>query len=332
VAKRLDWHTAFYQAMQAELINYLPELTFEREHYLNAQPLRMDILIIKKNPDIVIEKHIAQHFKGYNIIENKSPDDSLSFSDYIKVIGYACIYQALEHIPVDDIALTMVCSREPVQLINTISQNHWLNIFERHNGIFEVIGEHFPIRIVVGKKLSARDNIWIKNLNKGLNTSEALRIQKTNRIIKQNINMDAYIDVVLNANLRKIRKEVYVVGFEIFEELIEEYGLVEKFEEQLLEKYEEQLLEKYKAKVMAEGKTERIAEGKAEGKAEGIVEGKAEGKAEGIETSMYILQALKKNEPIESIAERYQQPVSQIILYRDILNSPSMEGSPYVIS
>jgi hypothetical protein len=297
--KRLDWHTAFYVAMQAELEKYLHELSFEREHYITAQPLRMDILIIKKKPDVIIDKHIAEHFKGYNVIEYKSPDDSLTYSDYLKVIGDACIYQALEHIPIPDITLTMVCSKEPVQLVKALSKNNNYNVTEKYPGIYKIGGDHFPIRVVVSKKLSKQDNIWIKNLNKGLTTAEVMQIKESSRKINQRINMEAYLDVFIKANIEKLRKEVSDVGFEIFREWLEEFGWDKKWVEQT----QGERIEKIKEECIAEGKAK----------------GKTEGKAEGIEASLNILQALKQNEPIEVIAERYQQPVSQIILYRDIL-------------
>jgi hypothetical protein len=328
MAKGLDWHTAFYVAMQAELVNYLPELSFEREHYLTAQPLRMDILIIKKKPEVIIDKHIAEHFKGYNVIEYKSPDDSLTYSDYLKVIGYACIYQALEHIPIHDITLTMVCSKEPVQLVKTLCNDDDFRITEKYPGIYEIGGEHFPVRVVVSKKLSLQDNIWIKNLNKGLTTAEVLQIKESSRRINQRINMDAYLDVFIKANIERLRKEVSDVGFEIFREWLEEFGWDKKWVEQTqgerIEKIKAEVLAEGKAKGLAEGKAEGLAEGKAEGLTEGKAKGLAEGKAKGLEASLHLLQALKQNEPIESIAERYEQPVSQIILYRDILFSSNV--------
>ena len=44
-----QWHSAFFQAIQVELKDYSQFLTFESEHQLTTEPLRMDILIIK-NP------------------------------------------------------------------------------------------------------------------------------------------------------------------------------------------------------------------------------------------------------------------------------------------
>ena len=67
--KRIAWHPAFFQALQAELIDYKDVLTFEAEHLLNAEPLKVDILIIKKPKNAVITKNIGRTFKAVNIVE-----------------------------------------------------------------------------------------------------------------------------------------------------------------------------------------------------------------------------------------------------------------------
>ena len=36
----IDWHAAFYEAIQQELIDYSNVLQFEREYHLNDEPLR----------------------------------------------------------------------------------------------------------------------------------------------------------------------------------------------------------------------------------------------------------------------------------------------------
>ena len=50
----------------------------------------MDLLIIKKLSDVLIENEIGHIFKKYNVVEYKSPEDGLSIDDYYKAIDYAC--------------------------------------------------------------------------------------------------------------------------------------------------------------------------------------------------------------------------------------------------
>ena len=45
----------------------------------------MDVLIIKKNSDTVIDTSIGRIFSIHNVIEYKSLDDGLTVDDYFKV-------------------------------------------------------------------------------------------------------------------------------------------------------------------------------------------------------------------------------------------------------
>ena len=49
----------------------------------------IDALIIKKDPSAVITKNIGRIFRTHNIVDFKSEKDSLSISDYQKVLAYA---------------------------------------------------------------------------------------------------------------------------------------------------------------------------------------------------------------------------------------------------
>ena len=59
---RLDWHSAFFAALKAELVDYLDVLQFEKEHPLNEQPLRIDAVVIKMPPGVEIKKTLRKVF------------------------------------------------------------------------------------------------------------------------------------------------------------------------------------------------------------------------------------------------------------------------------
>jgi hypothetical protein len=61
--ERINWHQAFYGALHLELNEYRFCLKFETEHQLTAEPLRIDVLIIKKKPETVIKKNIGAVFR-----------------------------------------------------------------------------------------------------------------------------------------------------------------------------------------------------------------------------------------------------------------------------
>jgi len=86
---RTSWHPAFAQAIEHELEDSKDALTFETEHQLTTEPLRIDVLIIKKKRNVVIKKNIAQIFRANNVIEYKSPSDRVTIEDYHKVQCYS---------------------------------------------------------------------------------------------------------------------------------------------------------------------------------------------------------------------------------------------------
>ena len=70
--ERDHWHPGFLGAMEIEFMEYLPErLSFDDEHNLSKEPIRIDLLIIKKSKDVVIEEQIGQIFRQHNIVEYK---------------------------------------------------------------------------------------------------------------------------------------------------------------------------------------------------------------------------------------------------------------------
>ena len=105
--KAIPWHTAFFEAIQMELEEYSQDLQFISEYQLTTEPLRIDVVIIKKSRDIIIKKNIASIFRKENIVEYKSPDDYVSVEDFYLVYGYACVYQSLNKVDVKDLPLQM---------------------------------------------------------------------------------------------------------------------------------------------------------------------------------------------------------------------------------
>ncbi|MDR3122746.1 MAG: hypothetical protein LBU16_03080 [Treponema sp.] len=50
--EKLKWHPAFLQALQLELVEYKNFLQFKYEYQLTAESLRVDLLVIRKPPDL----------------------------------------------------------------------------------------------------------------------------------------------------------------------------------------------------------------------------------------------------------------------------------------
>ncbi|MDR1637737.1 MAG: hypothetical protein LBR93_10435, partial [Treponema sp.] len=55
----IDWHAAFRDGIRLTFYPYRDVLSFEFEHPLNTEPLRIDAVIIKKEPGVVIDNPIG---------------------------------------------------------------------------------------------------------------------------------------------------------------------------------------------------------------------------------------------------------------------------------
>ena len=90
---KIDWHPGFYGGIEYVLRSYKDSLSFDKEHVLSKEPVRMDMMIIKKEPGVKIDNPLGRIFRTYNVIEYKSPEDELSIDDVYKTISYAGLYK-----------------------------------------------------------------------------------------------------------------------------------------------------------------------------------------------------------------------------------------------
>ena len=163
--ERIDWHSAFYDALRLELIEDKAYLEFEQEHLFNVNPLRADVVVIKKPANVELKKNIAKIFRGHNIIEFKSPEDHISVSDYIKTLSYPCIYQQELRVSYTDVTLTLIETAHPTGLLKFFRDVRKFQVEEKYPGVYVVTGELFPLQVIESKRLSEEDNFWLKNLS-----------------------------------------------------------------------------------------------------------------------------------------------------------------------
>ncbi|MDR2735182.1 MAG: 3-isopropylmalate dehydrogenase, partial [Spirochaetota bacterium] len=120
---KLQWHLAFYDAIRLELFENLDDIEIIYEHQLTSEPMRIDLLIVKKRKDVIINKNIARIFRGHNIIEYKSPDDYFSARDFQQVLAYANHYAAnTPGVDDADLSLTFVGNRHPRTLLQYLTE------------------------------------------------------------------------------------------------------------------------------------------------------------------------------------------------------------------
>ena len=137
---KIQWHPGFCSAAELELIENKTELEFIREYNIGKEPLRIDLLIIKKRPGAVIKNEIGSIFKQHNLLEYKSPDDGFSIDDYYKAIGYACIYKSfgetVDAIPAQEITVSFFREAYPRDLIKSLMRE-----LQKHSG-FKILSKN----------------------------------------------------------------------------------------------------------------------------------------------------------------------------------------------
>jgi hypothetical protein len=229
----IAWHPACVQAFQLELEQYRDILEFIPEFQLTSEPLRIDLVIIKKLKNIAIEKNIAAIFRSENLVEYKSPDDHVSIEDFYKVYGYACLYASFNRIPITEITITFVTSRYLRKLLGHLKEVRAYEVEERWPGIYRIEGDIIPIQIIDSRKLSVKENLWLKGLDKGLKIEPALAILKKSRELINKIPLGAYLHVLLNANA-KVFLEVGKMenGSLTFDDVLVELGLTARWKEE----------------------------------------------------------------------------------------------------
>ena len=202
----LQWHPAFYAGIQIEFADESHDLTFENEHQLGTKPKEIDVLIIKKNPQVSIRKNIGRIFRKHNTIEYKSPDDYLSVDDFYKVCGYACFYksdtQTVNSIKAKEITISYVTKRYPRKVIRHLEKEQHLQVKKQSAGIYYVYGDRFPIQFLVTSQLPKTENFWLHHLTNDLKTVEdAENLLKAYKNFQNDSLHQSLMDIIVEANI-----------------------------------------------------------------------------------------------------------------------------------
>lgn len=226
---------------------------FEREYNLSKEPLRIDLLIIKKTRNVTVENEIGKIFRKYNVIEYKGPGDELTIDDYFKVLGYACIYKGLgtfvNQIPAEEITVSFVREAYPRNLF-VILKKMGLAVEEAFPGVYRIKGNVlFPTQVVVTGRLEKEMHRALRVLSKKTKKEDAQEfiknaMQLTEPGDRQNI--DAILQASVSAN------------YMLYEDIRRDFGMCEALRRLMKDEIEEEL---------SRGREE----GRAEGKAEGVI-------------------------------------------------------------
>ena len=154
--KKIDWHAGFVSAMRLELIDNEKDLSYVEEHPLANRAQRIDLLIIKNERLAQILNPIGAMFAKFNICEYKSPDQSLTYGDFYKVLAYTGLYlnetQNGQH-NTADYTMTFVREPHPYSLFKRLSKDG-IEISSSCSGIYTLTNNlPFATQVIVTKEL-----------------------------------------------------------------------------------------------------------------------------------------------------------------------------------
>jgi hypothetical protein len=102
---------------------------------------------------------------------------------------------------------------------------------EKNPGIYTVTGDILPIQIIDNRRLSAEENLWLKDLGNQLDVAEINRISGEIERLGKAVRVGAYLDAIGRANPEKIEEALRMSRSALtFEKVLEDAGLIAKAE------------------------------------------------------------------------------------------------------
>lgn len=244
---------------------------------MSKSPPRIDALVLKKSPEIIIKKKIGQIFRGYNIIEYKSPEDNLSVNDFYKVYGHACFYQSntekIKEIDPAELTITFVSNHYPREMFRHLKEVRKIVIEDHGNGIYYLTGDPIPMQFIHIPKLSREENYWLQVLRNDLKAGREIRsLMENYEKNRKSKDYTAVMNLVTRVNWEQMEVE----------------------------------------KKMCEALNELFAEELKEADLRGKAEGRKEGHEEGIRLAKQVFQLSSSGESIEEIARMCNISVEEV--------------------
>ena len=210
--EKLQWHPAFAAALRITLSEEMQYLELQEEYLLSKAPPKIDILVVKKRKEIAIRKKIGRVFRGHNIIEYKSPEDSLSVNDFYKVYGYTCFYQSntdhVKEIDPEDMTITFVSNCYPREMFRHLKKVRNITVERQSKGIYYLKGDAIPMQYLNLKELDADENYWLQALRTNLKAGEEIRTLVSNyEKNRHSKDYSAVMNLIARANWKQMEEE-----------------------------------------------------------------------------------------------------------------------------
>ena len=213
IEDKIQWHPAFCSAMELELREYKKYLRYEREHNLGKMPLKIDFLVIRKNPGVTIKNDIGDFFLGNNIFEYKSPGDDMNIGTFYKALSYACLYKSeagnVSEILDMDITVSLVREQKPVILLEQLAEKY--EVIKKADGIYRISGLLFPIQILATGELDPKTHVWVTSLTRTIDRIRTQRLLNSCSELEDDEdrrNADSVVNVTSEANIELFKRMI----------------------------------------------------------------------------------------------------------------------------
>jgi hypothetical protein len=172
-------HPAFVGAVEIEFRAWKDGLEYLPEHVLNKRPTKLDLLVIKRDKNLLLDNQIGNIFRTYNIMEYKSPSDGITIDDYYKTVAYAYLYKShaenVDAVPGDELTVTMMREAYPRELFRTI-EKYGGTVERKYPGVYYISGIfNTPSQFVVIQELDKNLHPALRLLSKKVEPTDVER-------------------------------------------------------------------------------------------------------------------------------------------------------------
>ena len=201
------YHSGFVSGLEMLLWPYRDQIAIEPEKWLSTEGIRMDVLILKKDPSLVLGFDICRIFKGHNILEYKRPDDKLNIDVFAKVMSYVNLYKSqgypVDAVSYDDISATIYRHAYPRDAFQQLKE-YGAVIEEKYPGVYYITGmSPFPIQVLVGRQLDSKEYAMFRVLVHGASDDDIRNFKEMamgNEDAAYQKNADNIFQVSISAN------------------------------------------------------------------------------------------------------------------------------------
>lgn len=192
----INWHSSFISDLKITLQDYENQLTYNPEYTLNTGSRRIDCLIEKEANSPSIPSPIAEKFRRYNLIDYKSPNESMNIENFYKVLSYA--YSLPDHFHdisvLDNLTISLVSHRFPRNLAKHFKEKYNKTLEKIIPGLYYIVINNLPIQLITLQKLPIEEYFWLHALAKNL--PNKISYQDLCRAYKPHMNDPNYQNVM----------------------------------------------------------------------------------------------------------------------------------------